>query len=163
MPLATAPLHAPTIEWHKAAPAILWTGLIAGAMDISGAFAWAGYRGVSPGRVLQFVASGLLGPSSFQGGEATMALGLAIHFFIAFSATTVFYLASRKIAFMTQQAVASGFAYGFAVYLFMYWVVTPLSAARRGPFNWTSTIVAIITHFCCVGLPISLGIKRFSR
>ena len=163
MPLATAPITTPMIEWPKAAPAILWTGLIAGAMDISAAFANAGYRGVSPGRVLQFVASGMLGPSSFQGGTGTMALGLAIHFFIAFSATTVFYFASRRIAFMTGHAVAAGLLYGLAVYTFMYWVVTPLSAARRGPFSWTSTVIAILTHFCCVGLPISLGIKRFSR
>jgi len=163
MPLATAPVTTPTIEWPKAAPAILWTGLIAGAMDITAAFLYSWTRGGTPGRVLQFVASGLLGPSSFQGGTATMALGLAIHFFIAFSATTVFYLASRKIAFMTGHVVAAGLLYGLAVYTFMYWVVTPLSAARRGPFSWTSTIIAILTHFCCVGLPISLGIKRFTR
>ena len=152
-----------TLEWPKAAPAILWAGLIAGAMDITAACAYAGYRGVSPGRVLQFVASGLIGPSSFQGGAATMALGLALHFFIAFGATTVFYFASRRIAFMTEQAVLAGLLYGLAVYTFMYWVVTPLSAARRGPFSWISTVIAILTHFCCVGLPISLGIRRFSR
>jgi hypothetical protein len=163
MPLATAPLNTPTLEWPKAAPAILWTGLIAGAMDITAAFIYAGTRGASPGRVLQGVASGLLGPASFQGGAATMALGLMIHFFIAFSATTVFYLASRRLAFMTDRAVLTGVFYGVAVYLIMYWGVVPLYAVRRGPFSWTSTIIAIITHIFCVGLPISLGIKRFSR
>jgi hypothetical protein len=163
MPAAIAPANAPTIAWPRMGPAILWTGLIAGSMDITAACLYAWTRGATPGRVLQFVASGLLGPSSFQGGTATMALGLAIHFFIAFSATTVFYLASRKIDFMTQHAVITGLLYGFLVYTFMYWVVTPLSAARRGPFSWTSTVIAILTHFCCVGLPISLGIKRFTR
>jgi hypothetical protein len=163
MPLATAPVTTPTIEWPKAAPAILWTGLIAGAMDITAACVHAGTRGISPGRVLQSVASGLLGPSSYQGGAATMVLGLALHFFIAFCATTVFYLASRKISFMTDSAVLSGILYGFCVYLFMYWVVVPLSAVRRAPFSWKSTIIAILIHFCCVGLPISLGIKRLSR
>jgi hypothetical protein len=38
-------------------------------------------------------------------------LGLALHFLIAFSAATVFYVASRKIAFMTLQPVLSGVLY----------------------------------------------------
>src|SRR5262249_35588099 len=161
MSLATAPATSSSFEWPRMATAILWTGLIAGCMDITAAFLHAWSRGGTPGRVLQFVASGLLGPSSFQGGNSTKALGLAIHFFIAFSATAVFYLASRKLTFMTRHAVAAGLLYGLIVYTFMYWVVTPLSLARRGPFNWTSTLIAILIHFCCVGLPISLGIRRF--
>src|SRR5262249_38898738 len=103
MPLATAPLNTPTLEWPKAAPAILLSGLIAGAMDITAAFVTAGTRGATPGRVLQYIASGLLGPSSFQGGVTTMTLGLLLHFLIAFSATTVFYLASHKVAFLSER------------------------------------------------------------
>ena len=145
------------------APAILTGGLIAGAMDITAAFVTAGLRGATPTRVLQFVASGLLGPASFQDGASSAALGMAIHFFIAFSATTVFYVVSRKLAFLTQQAATAGVLYGVAVYLVMYWVVTPLSAVRRGPFSWTSTIIAVLTHIFCVGLPISLSVRRFSK
>jgi hypothetical protein len=163
MPLATAPLNTPTLEWPKAAPAILWSGLIAGAMDITAAFVNAATRGATPGRVLQYIASGLLGPSSFQGGMTTMTLGLLLHFLIAFSATTIFYLANHKLSFLSDRAILSGVIYGVAVYTIMYWGVVPLSAVRRGPFSWTSTVIAIVTHIFCVGLPISLGIKRFSR
>jgi hypothetical protein len=163
MPLVTTPLENPPLTWTKMAPAILSGGLIAGAMDITAACAYAWTRGVGPGRVLQYVASGMLGPASFQGGTGTKALGLAIHFFVAFSATTVFYVASRKIAFLTQRAAVAGVLYGVAVYLVMYWVVTPLSAVRRGPVTLNSTIIAVLTHICCVGLPIALSVKRFSK
>ena len=163
MPLVNAAVETSTLEWSKTAPAIFWGGLIAGAMDITAAFVNAATRGVSPWRVLQGVASGLLGPASFQGGQATMALGGVIHFFIAFSATTVFYLASRRVAFLTQRAVLAGVLYGVTVYTFMYWVVIPLSLARRGPFSWSATVIAILTHIVCVGLPISLSVKRFAR
>ena len=132
-------------------------------MDITAAFVTAGLRGASPTRVLQYVASGLLGPGSFQGGAASAALGLLVHFLIAFSATTVFYLVSRKMAFLTRQVLVAGVLYGVAVYLVMYWVVTPLSAVRRGPFSWNATIVAVLTHIFCVGLPIALSVRRFSR
>src|SRR5262249_23270715 len=163
MPLATAPMNAPTIEWPKAAPAILWSGLIAGAMDITAAFVNWGLRGIRPARILQGIASGLLGPSAFQGGAATAALGGFLHFFIAFSAATVFFLASRKWSVLTQRALLAGALYGVAVYTVMYWVVVPLSAVRRGPFSWEATVTAIVTHIFCVGLPISLAVKRFSR
>jgi hypothetical protein len=163
MPLVTTPLENPPLAWSKMAPAILWGGLIAGAMDITAAFITAGLRGATPVRVLQFVASGLLGPSSFQSGASSATLGMLIHFFIAFSATTVFYVASRKMAFLTQQPATAGVLYGVTVYLVMYWVVTPLSAVRRGPFSWNSTIVAVLTHIFCVGLPIALSVRRFSK
>jgi hypothetical protein len=67
------------------------------------------------------------------------------------------------MAFLTQQVLLAGVLYGVAVYLVMYWLVSPLSAVRRGPFSWNSTIVAVLTHIFCVGLPIALSVRRFSK
>jgi hypothetical protein len=66
-------------------------------MDISAAFLTWAPRGISPRQILQGIASGLIGTASFRAGWASSALGLAIHFFIAFTAATVFYAASRKL------------------------------------------------------------------
>jgi len=122
---------------------------------------WWLLAGARPYRIGQSIASGLLGPKSFEGGIPTALLGVAIHFLIAFTAATVFYVSSRKIKFLTQQAVAAGALYGIAVYTFMYWVVMPLSAVRRGPFSWMLTLLAIVTHIFCVGLPIAIAVKKF--
>ena len=100
---------------------------------------------------------------AFAGGAKTAALGLAFHFLIAFAAAAVFYLASKKIRFLLNSVWAAGVLYGVAVYGFMYWVVMPLSNVRRGPFSWEVTITAIITHIVCVGLPIALSVRKFSR
>ncbi|HEU5131578.1 MAG TPA: hypothetical protein VFT26_05720 [Pyrinomonadaceae bacterium] len=107
---------------------ILLGGLVAGTLDICAAFltAWL-RRGVTPGAVLRFVASGLLGPAAFTGGSKTAAIGLALHFLIATGATIVFYLASRKLRFLVERPVHFGLLYGVAVYLFMNFVVLPLS------------------------------------
>jgi hypothetical protein len=78
----------------KGLPAIGWGGWIAGILDITTAF----IRGRRPVRLLQGIASGLLGPQAFQGGWGTAVLGLALHFFIAFSAAAVYYAASRKLS-----------------------------------------------------------------
>jgi hypothetical protein len=53
--------------------------------------------------------------------------------------------------------------YGVLVYLVMYWVVMPLSNYHRRPFSLSVTIVAILTHMVCVGLPISLAVRHYSR
>jgi uncharacterized membrane protein YagU involved in acid resistance len=146
----------------QAFPAIFFAGLACGILDITAAFVTWYPRGVTPKRVLQGVASGWLGRESFQGGWKTAALGLFFHFVVAFSAATVFYIASRKLRFLTRRPVLSGVAYGVAVYLVMYWVVMPLSNYRKGPFSIFNTVVAILTHMVCVGLPIALVVSRFS-
>jgi hypothetical protein len=147
-----------------AAKAIVSAGLACGILDFTAAcVTWWLRAHVTPARIGQSIASGLLGPKSFQGGHGTALLGFAIHFLIAFSAATVFYLASRKLRFMTEHFLAAGVLYGIAVYTFMYCVVMPQSLVRRGPFSWNLTLLAIVTHIFCVGLPIAIGVKKFAR
>jgi uncharacterized membrane protein YagU involved in acid resistance len=147
----------------RALPAIASAGLIAGILDITSAFVLAYPKGVGPIRVLQGVAAGLLGrESAIQGGLATAALGLAIHFFIAFVAASVFYLASRKIAWLTRQAVISGFLYGIAIYLVMYWIVMPLAYPVVHP-SVSRDVTAVCVHMFLIGLPIALVVRHFSR
>jgi uncharacterized membrane protein YagU involved in acid resistance len=143
--------------------AIFWAGFLCGVLDITAAFITWAPQGVRPARILQGIARGLLGPKSFSGGWATAALGLALHFFIAFSAATVFYLASRKLPFLTLRPFLSGVLYGVAVYLVMYWVVMPLAhIVSSSRSSWSASAIAIVTHIACVGLPISLVVRHYS-
>jgi hypothetical protein len=148
----------------RALPAILAAGLLCGVMDITAAFllAWIPNR-VHPVRLLQGIASGLLGRASFQHGWATGALGLAFHFLIAFTAAAVFYAASRKLPALLDHPWLAGVGYALVVYGFMYWIVMPLSRLHRSPVTLSYTVTAIIVHIICVGLPISLVIHRFAR
>lgn len=151
------------LEKAKGYQGILWGGLIAGTMDITAACVLSWFRsGRSPVAVLQGIASGLLGANALQGGLASAALGLAIHYFIAFTATVLFFLASRKIKFLIEKPVISGLLYGIVVYLFMNGVVLPLTFHRNffSPFN-LALMNAVILMFC-IGLPIALIIRRFS-
>ena len=142
---------------------ILAAGLLCGAMDITAAFINSGLRGVSPLRVLRYIAAGLLGAAARNGGLASASLGLICHFTIALSASAVFYLASRRIGFLTEQAVISGILYGVAVYFFMAQVVVPLSAAPPLQPSVASMLTGIGIHMICVGLPIALTIRWYSR
>jgi len=144
--------------------AILLAGLLSGLLDLSAAFVTSRLlRGASPIRVLQYVASGLLGPDSFQRGIGSAGLGLLSHFMVAFGASAAFYAASRNLDFLTDQAVVSGILYGVVVYLFMNLIVLPLSAVSRPKTSVASVAVGLTVHMMCVGLPISLAIRWYQK
>ena len=145
--------------------AILWGGLACGVLDITQAcIAWGIQNHVPPQRIFQSVASGLIGPKSFQGGAATAALGLFLHFLIAFIWAVIFYMASRQIGFLTERPVIAGLLYGEFVWVMMNCVVVPLSAIHRWPprFDPASIITGPILHPVLVGLPIALAVKKFA-
>ena len=143
--------------------AVLSAGFACGVLDITAALVVYGYLGAKPMRLLQGIASGLLGPKAFDGGLATALLGLLCHFVIAFGAAAVYFAASRTIPFLIQNAIVSGALYGVAVYFFMNRIVLPLSAAAKRPFSMQMMIIGVVIHIFCVGLPVSLSVRRFSR
>jgi len=141
---------------------ILVAWLIAGILDITSAFVIAGIKGTGSIRMLQGVASGLLGARSFEGGLLTAGLGLVIHFLIAFTAAALFYLISRKFSFLIEHAIVAGLLYGIAVYLFMYWIVIRLVFPNAHP-SLSRDVTAVLVHMFLIGLPISLIVSRSSK
>ncbi|HVQ28970.1 MAG TPA: hypothetical protein VMV21_05285 [Vicinamibacteria bacterium] len=144
--------------------AIVWGGLVAGVLDITDAFVAYGVLGVSPVRIMQSIASGLLGSSAYAGGAPTAALGLFLHFVIAFGAATAYSLASLKLRALVLHPVRYGLAFGVGVYLFMNYLVLPLSAFKKGSgFSLPLFVNGVLAVVLLVGLPIGLLTARFLR
>ena len=145
----------------RALRAIVTAGVVVGILDISSAVVIWWQRGVALQHGLQGIAAGLLGTKSYEGGMATAALGLVLHFFIAFVVVSIFYLASRKVPFLTKQPLVSGVFYGIGVYLVMYWIVLPaaFSTFRHRPFN---ELLALAIHSCLIGLPTAFIVRRYA-
>jgi hypothetical protein len=141
--------------------AILVGSLAVGVLDISDAILFTWFRGGSATRMLQGIASGLLGPGSFQGGPATAVLGLVLHFIIATGATTVFVLASLRAPALLERPFVWGPIYGLVVYGVMRFVVLPLSLVRMQPFAFNIGFANLIfAHVFLVGIPIALVTSR---
>ena len=136
--------------------AILYGTLTVGTLDALDAVVFFGFRGATPIRIFQSIAAGLLGRASFSGGMPTAALGVVLHFFIAFLIVSTYVLASRRIEVLTRAPIACGLVYGVVAYLVMNLVIVPLSAAGRAPFSWPVTINGVLIHMLGVGLPASL-------
>ena len=151
-------------QGSRAAKVILCAGLIAGTLDLTGACVVSWLRaGVPPIRVFQSVASGLYGSASFTGGAKTAVVGVILHFIIATTAAAIYYLASRYLRFLISQTIIAGVLYGVVVYLFMNFVVLPLSAVARRPVPLSGRIIGMLIIIFCIGLPIASIVRWFSK
>jgi hypothetical protein len=139
---------------------LLAGGLIAGTGDILYAMIWSGIHGRSPLWVLQSVASGWLGKPAFGGGVPAGALGLASHYAIALVAAASYFAARRRIDFIQRHWLASGVVFGMAVYVFMSYLVVPLSAA---PFRFPTTPESFVRGFASHGLLFGLPIAWLDK
>lgn len=143
-------------------------GFVAGCLDITAAILSSLPRNVGPIQVLQSVASGLLGKPAFTGGLSTAALGLGLHFLIAFLFATFFNLALNQLgrtgAQLARRWFLTGPLYGVFIYLMMYLVIVPNSRAPF-QFKFTASTIALnlAIHIFCIGLPIAYFAARFGK
>jgi uncharacterized membrane protein YagU involved in acid resistance len=144
--------------------AVLLAWLVAGTLDITAALTYYPLTvGVRPERILQGIASGVLGSRVFDGGARAAVLGLLFHYMIALVWTVLFFLAARRVKVLTRHAVPVGLAYGVVVWAVMNLIVLPLSHVRRGPFDPKQAVIAAVILMVCIGLPIAGIIGRSQR
>lgn len=140
---------------------VLVGGFVAGTLDIVYAcLFWGLKREVPAQQVLQSVAAGLLGEASFEGGWATAALGLALHFLIALSMAAAYYLAAGRLPVLRERPFLCGAGYGLLLYAVMNYVVVPLSAAGSGSKDPLWITLTIAVHALLIGIPIALAARR---
>ena len=136
--------------------AIVVGGGVAGALDLAQACILFGAK------VPLLIAAGWLGRAAFKGEAGTYALGVASHFFIALVVAAIYVGASRRLAFLKEEALVSGLFYGAAVELVMRLVVLPLSALHaKGPYEYDDLVLGLLMHMVVIGLPVAYAAKRF--
>ena len=154
MSTALAPV---AVVKKNAALAIIVGAVVAGTLDLIQASILFGVK------VPLVIAGGLLGERAFSGGAGIYILGILLHFFIAFSVTTIYYTASRRLTFMLGHPLVCGLFFGMAVELVMSYIVLPLSALHdRGPYRLHDVLQGLIVHMIVIGLPVAYSIRRFA-
>jgi hypothetical protein len=137
---------------------ILIGGFVAGSLDLTSAFITFGWG------VPRAIAAGLLGRQVLQGGTAIWILGVFLHYFIAYSAATIYCLVSLKLDFLKDHFIVCGMFYGIAIFLVMNLIVLPLSGLHSaGPYQLRGLIQGILVHMFIIGLPISASLWKFSK
>jgi hypothetical protein len=78
--------------------AVFITTLVAGTLDIAAAHINQAIRtGAFPTKIFYFIAAGAIGlKTALSGGAAIVALGVAIHYFISFAFTLLFFRYTQR-------------------------------------------------------------------
>jgi hypothetical protein len=150
----------------RALQTILLGGGIAGLLDGLDAvvFYWLTFA-VTPTRLFQNIAGGLLGARSFREGWHTVVLGVALHLSIAIGAAAVYFAASLLIPALFRKPWICGPSFGIGLYFFMHYIVVPMSAVpkRTAPVTPMEVLDQLFSHAFFVGLPIALMARRSAR
>jgi hypothetical protein len=163
---AATPELMQTAEAQSAHPllAVLLGGAIAATLDIVYACISNSQYGKTPLWVFQSIATGWFGKEAFSMGVTGGSIGLASHYSILIVAAALYLVASHRFPILRTHAIACGALFGALVYLFMNFVVLPVSAF---PYKLTyppmRLIEGLLTHALFVGIPIALCIRRWAQ
>ena len=151
-----------TIKKKSAGKNILLTALLAGTLDALGAII---VYNVNPERMFKHIASGAIGKEiAFSGGMEIVLLGIAIHYFIASSWTTLFFVGYRKSKIQSIPWPLAGILYGAVIWVCMNLVVLPhLSTIPMPDFTFAGVAKGMSILIVMIGLPVSFMANRFYK
>jgi hypothetical protein len=137
---------------------IVIAGLIAGTLDMTTAIIV--YK-TPPIKMFQYIAGAAIGRDvAFSGGALTAALGLLIHFFIAFSWAVLYVVLYPKIRTLSKRFYITGPLYGVIVWIVMNRVVLPFTTLKLASFQWDKMFVGMLILMLCIGLPIAFVVHQ---
>ena len=150
--------------YRSIAKGIVMGGLLGGALDLLFAVSFAAYNGAAPNRVVQAIASGLLGNDAFSGGGGVEVLGLVCHFGLSVLWAAFFAAVAWRIPALSRRPLLAGIGFGLVVFVCMRLVVLPLSAYPRPvTFKPLATVLDLLSHMLLFGTPIAVVVGRTVR
>jgi hypothetical protein len=143
------------------AKAGLAAGIVGGAFDLAAATTiYPAMYGIPPLRILQSIASGVLGAQAYEGGMPTALLGVGLHFFIAIVAGFVLAVALARVTALRQPVFVTAAGFGIGVYFFMQLIVLPLSQFAQRELSLAAHAVGLAIHVFIFALPMVLVARR---
>lgn len=144
----------------RSLPWLLLGGYTVATFDMVCAIAYWAPHGVSASRVLQSIATWVLGPAALAGGTATALLGAFIYGHVMWGVVALYHAIARRHPVLLQQPVRYGSIYGALAYFAIFKVMAPLLTGKLptiGDPAWELT--CIVVFMTLVGIPCAL----FSR
>jgi uncharacterized membrane protein YagU involved in acid resistance len=119
---------------------------------------WNQLYGVPPTRLLQNIASGLIGKRAFLGGMRAAQLGMLLQYAMVSIMVATYYAISSRFHALRQRPWFYGLLYGAVLYVTMNYIVLPLSAAPKSPFVPSWIVCSIVVHLL-FGITIAQGAR----
>jgi len=138
---------------------IILAGLVAGSLDALAAIFILSHGNAAP--IFRFISSGIYGNKAFTGGTGMVLLGVALHYFIAFSFTIFYFAISGYLPVFKKNIFLSAIIYGVFIYVVMNVIVFSLCNVHISH----RTIIGIIRNsailMVCVAFPIVYSKKIY--
>jgi magnesium-transporting ATPase (P-type) len=110
---------------------------------------------------MQYVASGAIGNAAFAGGIATALLGMLFHFLMCIVIAGIFIVSADRIPLLRRYVIPGSLLYGVGVFLVMWFIVLPLSAAPPLPAPQIFQLIeGFVEHMLLIGLPLGILVQR---
>lgn len=141
------------------------SGLLVGSLDITAALVnFYSKTGRDLLIVLKYIASAVAGKEvAYAGGNKMAALGMLLHFIVAFIWTIFFFLIYPKIRLLSANRILTGIAYGIFIWAVMSYVVVPMTKISGGAFNLKEAIISALILTGAIGLPLSFIAYRYYK
>lgn len=142
-------------------PWLMLVAIGAAVLDLGFAVLFWVAEGVPAIRVLQSIATWLLGPAAFEGGIATAVLGSVLYVFLMWTLAVIYRGLSRSFPRLLRQPVRFGLAYGALMYGLVFHIAVPLFTAAGPASQRLDWIVAcVLAYMVLVGLPCAWAARR---
>ena len=153
-------MNAETTTNNHARNLVLLAGFTAGLADLLFASITRVMNGGSWMDPWKGVAGCLIGEAAREGGFEIVLLGIALHFFICFSAAAMLYFILKKAPSLPRQWLLVAVVYGIVFMLVMNYVVAPLSRAGRSIYPVETLPINAFWHIVLVGLATAWFVTR---
>jgi hypothetical protein len=145
-------------------PWLLLAALGAAALDLGFAVSFWASEGVPAIRVLQSIATWVLGRAAFEGGMATAALGTLLYVALMWTLAVLYRGLTRRFPQMLRQPIRFGLAYGALMYGLVFHICVPLLTAAGPASQRPDWIVAcVVAYMVLVGLPCAWAAHRMAN
>lgn len=143
---------------------ILKATLVAGILDISGAFAYNyAIRKTPPDIILRYIASGIFGKTAFSGGIIYPLIGLLGHFLIVLACVVIYFKLYPRVLFLQKSIPISAILIALVAWAVTTLLIIPLSKIGASSLELGAALAAIGILFICIGLPIAFWARQYFK
>jgi hypothetical protein len=145
-------------------PWLLLGGYTVATLDMLCAIAYWAPHGVTAERVLQSIATWVLGHAAVTGGAATALLGAFIYGHLMWGVVRLYHSLARRNPVLLQRPILCGSIYGGIAYFGIFAVLAPLLTGKPlglGDPAWVLT--CIVVFMTLVGIPCALFSRMAAR
>jgi hypothetical protein len=144
-------------------PWLLVGGYTVATLDMLAAIAYWAPHGTPATRILQSVATWILGPAAYAGGTTTALLGMVVYAQLMWGVVALYHAIAQRHPVLLRHPMTCGAIYGVAAYVAIFQLMAPLLSGIRPAFDPAWIATCVVVYATLVGMPCALFARAATR